>query len=918
MCWTVRPSTFGLYILAEPARDTAVRSFVSSRVPLGTMYLRRPLLALCIGIDSLATAYVSPLLSKSGDAAAIPGWDLESSEKVGTDLKALSRPGVDTTAWHHIGGSRCTLMGCLVQAGVYDDSELFFSNTLETFNASQFSDPWIYRNEFPLDPQPGQHYHLRTHGISSKADIYVNGQEIATSAIQAGSYVGHTFDITGIAEEQNALVVQVYPTNYNYDFALGFVDWNPYPPDNGTGIWRNVEVRQTGQVALGPLRVATQVELPVRNSTAIVSLKATATNLEDREAVVNLVGSVTLEGGEQSVGWSETVTIPSLETAELTLSTALNNPAIWWPKAWGDQPLYTGRLSVSINDSVSDSVEQSFGVRQVTSELNAYNDTIFYVNGYAFQVIGAGYSADMFLRWDSAKFTEQVQLSLALGLNTIRLEGKNEQPELYDIADRLGVMILPGWECCDKWEAWTYNEDLAVKSEWTEADYIIANQSMYHEALLQQAHPSVLGYLVGSDYWPDDKAAEMYYYSLKRADWQTPIIASASARGYPEILGSAGMKMAGPYDWVPPSYWYDVEPSEDRLGAAFGFGSELGAGVGTPELSSLKKFLSESDLEDLWKRPDKGLYHMSTSVSSFYTRKIYNAALWGRHGAPTSLDDYLLKAQIMDYEATRAQFEGFSALWNAERPATGLIYWMLNNAWPSLHWNLLTMAGSYFGAKVGARNEHVAYDYVRKAVHLINHSLDQEGSRTVAVEVIGKNGEVIYTGQDVVETEPNISKEILDLSDALGSVTDVVFLRLVLSDEKNATLSRNVYWLAETIDTLDWDNSDWFYTPVTQYANFTALNTLKTAEVSITVAVPAGGGGAELKKAVILENRSPVPAFFVRVNLVDERGEDVVPAFWSDNYVTLWPKEKLQLEVEGDGAAIQVSGVNVKRVQTFF
>jgi len=34
--------------------------------------------------------------------------------------------------------------------------------------------------------------------------------------------------------------VKVYPTDYNRDFALGFVDWNPYPPDNGTGIWRDM------------------------------------------------------------------------------------------------------------------------------------------------------------------------------------------------------------------------------------------------------------------------------------------------------------------------------------------------------------------------------------------------------------------------------------------------------------------------------------------------------------------------------------------------------------------------------------------------------------------------------------------------------------------------------------------------------
>ncbi|XDG07220.1 hypothetical protein ABKA04_006835 [Annulohypoxylon sp. FPYF3050] len=884
------------------------------------MNTRKLLLGLCLSIETFACA---TLLSEPGDVTVIPSWDIQSTDKVGTDLEALSQPGVDTKTWTAVDSSRCTLMGCLIKAGVYREDGLFFSNALQSFNSSQFKVPWVYRKEFTLTPEPGQHYHLQTHGISSSADIFINGQEVVAKESQAGAYAGNTFDITDKVKETNAVAIQVHPTDYNYDFALGFVDWNPYPPDNGTGVWRDIEVKQTGPIALGPLRVTTQVNLPIGHSSALVVLKATITNLEDQEYDVLLAGSISPEGwAAQTYELNQTITVPPKQSIEVALDTAINEPAIWWPRQWGDQPLYTGQLSATIGDAVSDKVERTFGIRKVTSDLTANNDTLFYVNGYPFQVVGAGYSADIFLRWDSAKFSTQAKLMLDLGHNTVRLEGKNEHPELYDIADRLGIMVLPGWECCDKWEAWTYNEDLAVKSEWTDADYIIANKSMVHEALMQQGHPSVLGYLVGSDYWPDDKAAEMYYYSLQAADWQMPIVASASERGYPKILGPSGLKMAGPYDWVPPNYWYDVDPAEDRLGAAFGFGSELGAGVGTPEIGSLKKFLSDSDLEDLWKKPNKGLYHMSTSVSSFYDRKIYNTALWKRLGAPSSLEDYLLKAQILDYEATRSQFEGFAALWNAERPATGLIYWMLNNAWPSLHWNLfdyyLHPAGSYFGAKVGARKEHVAYDYNGKLVYLINRSLDQDGPRTVAVDVIDKNGEKIYKTQKVVQTEPNTSKEILDLSDALAAITDVVFLRLVLSDGEAAVISRNVYWLAKTIDTLDWDNSDWFYTPVTQYANFTALNSLPTANISVTLAVPVKQDSSKAGQSVVVENHSSVPAFFIAFNLVDEEGNDILPVFWSDNYVTLWPNEKLILQVEGEGgAAVQVAGKNIKSAEIY-
>lgn len=851
--------------------------------------------------------------STAGRTTVIPRWDIQSTAKAIKDLAALSRPGADVSAWNHVDASRCTLMGCLVAAGVYNESQLFFSDNLNRTDRSPFAVPWLYRNEFSLSPVKGQHYFLENNGITSKADIYVNGQQIATKATQTGAYGGHTYEITKYATEKNAVLIQVYPTDYNYDFALGFVDWNPYPPDNGTGVWRDVFIKQTGPVSLGPLRVVTDMALPVGQGSATVTLKATVQNLEDHDVSVTAESLITDDKGGSPISKTQSFTLKSSQTLDLNISTVVDKPSVWWPKAWGSQPLYTGKLSVSVDSAVSDSAEKHFGIRKVSSKVNEHNDTIFSVNGNPFQVIGGGYSADIFLRWDSDKFTTQAQYMLDLGHNTVRLEGKNEHPELFEIADRMGLMILAGWECCDKWEAWTYNDDLAVKVEWSQSDYQTANASARHEIAMLQSHPSMLAFLVGSDYWPDDKATAIYVQAFKDLDWQAPIIASASKRSYPEVLGPSGMKMAGPYDWVPPNYWYDTSKDDDRLGAAFGFGSELGAGVGTPELASLEKFLSKQDMDDLWKQPNKGLYHMSTSVSEFYNRKLYNDALWKRHGAPTSLDDYLMKAQILDYEATRSQFEGFSSYWNEDHPATGLIYWMLNNAWPSLHWNLfdyyMRPAGSYFGAKVGARLEHAAYDYVKKAIYLINHSLDRQGDRSVTIETIGLDGKGISSVLVKAKTQPNTSKYMYKLP-SLKYTTDVIFLRLTLQDDKGAVLSRNVYWLAKTVDTLDWENSDWWYTPVTKYADFKSIDKLQSANVSVSFSPQADANTYN----VTVENHSDVPAFFVSLTLLDAAGQDVLPVFWSDNYVTLWPREKLQLEARTKGATpatVQLKGKNL-------
>lgn len=850
-----------------------------------------------------------------GQSTLISGWDLISTPSLNSSTASLSLPGADVSSWHHVNISRCTLMGCLLEAGIYSEADLFFSDNLDYVDRARFAVPWLYRHEFPLRPSVGQHYFLENNGITSKADIFLNGHRIADKATQTGSYAGRTYDITDYVSNDNALLVQVYPTDYNYDFALGFVDWNPYPPDNGTGIWRDVFIRQTGPVALITLQVTTDFNSPLGTQSASVEVTSIVRNLENRTIHVVAQSIVTDHEGCNPILAEQMFEVKPLGSFNLHSTTIVEEPAIWWPSAWGAQPLYNIQLSVLVDGSVSDTAERTFGIRKISSSLNQYNDTTFSVNGHPFQVLGGGYSADMFLRWDNAKFTSQAQYMLDLGLNTVRLEGKNEHPELYEIADRLGLMVLAGWECCDKWEAWSYNEDLAVKDEWDDNDYETANASIRHEVSMLQNHPSVLGYLVGSDYWPNDRATSIYVRAFEDYHWQNPVIASASKRGYPEQLGPSGMKMAGPYDWVPPNYWYDTSLADDRLGAAFGFGSELGAGVGTPELSSLEKFLTAEDMADLWKQPDKGLYHMSTNVSSFYNRKIYNGALWRRLGEPISLDDYLMKAQILDYEATRAQFEAYSANWNADQPATGLIYWMVNNAWPSLHWNLfdyyLHPAGSYFGAKIGSRLEHVAYNYVEKAVYLINHSLDHEGMRKVAIEAIDLEGNALYSTTVQVQTEPNRSKHVLELPELLYP-TDTIFLRLVLSDANGIALSRNVYWLAKTTDTLDWDNSDWFYTPVTNFSDFRALNHLETANITVKATKLSSSDSAR----VAVENESLVPAFFVSLNVVDCVGEDILPVFWSDNYVTLWPKEKILLEMKTPDPrayAFQIRGKNVAR-----
>ncbi|KAF3484434.1 exo-beta-D-glucosaminidase [Arthroderma uncinatum] len=871
-------------------------------------------------VSHTAASPASSLVSSAGQCEIIPGWHLQSERRLSGDMSSLSLPGVDVSSWYRV-GSRGTVMAGLVENNVYNETTLFFSDNFKTVPDSEFRDvSWIYREQFKLQPRGGEHFTLQTHGITSKGDIYMNGYRVASKDVQAGSYGGHEYDVTEyVRQGDNCILVKAYPTNYLRDLAIGFVDWNPYPPDNGTGVWRNVEFSQTGPVRLSTPRITTDFAPGVKMSSVKVSVKTDVHNIGKESVKGDIRGTVGEDGdSRRQHSISASFDLKPGEWKTITMDINPKNPKIWWPATWGDQPLYTAQISAFVGKYTSDGPKKRrFGIRHIHSRVNSRDAIEFEVNGKPFFVMGAGYTSDIFLRFETGRITTIFQYILDMGMNTVRLEGKQEHPELYEIADRMGLMVISGWECCDHWEGWTYNKD-GFGELWKDEDYPTAASSMLHEAEMMQSHPSMLAFLVGSDYWPNDNATQIYVDALKRMDWNAAIVSSAAKRGFPKLIGPSGMKMDGPYDWVPPSYWYG-----DKLGAAGagGFGSELGAGVGTPEIRSMKRFLSEEDMKDLWTKPDKALYHMSAGVSQFRDRSIYNKALYSRYGKPESLEDYSLKSQLMDYEATRSQYEAYSAYQSNENSTTGLIYWMLNPAWPNLHWALfdyyLKPIAAYFGTKTGARIEHVAFDYRQQAVYLINHSLSQSGARSVTVDLVDRDGKPL--GRAVIKTTTSslLSKKLSKIPD-LDQIADVVFLRLLLKDASGKVLSRNIYWLPHRDDVLDWDASTWYHTPVKEFADFKSLSKLRKADVQVDIT--AHGRDVSLGRTtarIVLRNKSSHPAFFIRLSLLDKAiNDEVTPVFWEDNYVTLWPNEKLELVVSygGNGRVeLEVSGYNVEK-----
>jgi exo-1,4-beta-D-glucosaminidase len=864
--------------------------------------------------NAFAPTYVN---GDAGSATAIAHWQIQSNSKAQQSGAQVSSPGYSTREWYLVSG-RATVMAGLLENGKYKD--VFYSDNLRAAeepdsSGSVFVVPWWYRTEFTLvEGARGTRTLLRINGIIASADVWLNGNQVAEQAAVAGAYPVNEFDVTRwVHAGKNTLALRVHPADPRSSFSIGWVDWNPTPPDNNMGPWRGVDIVRRGPVEIGSPQVTSVLSLPDL-SRAALTVKVQARNLDASAHDATITGVVAGISLKRSIhldpGQTQTVSFSPKSDPGLDLK----SPQIWWPVGMGDHPLYTLRMTAALDGAISDKANTTFGIRSLSSHLTQQGYQQFVINGKPVLIRGGGWAPDMFLRDDPKRMETEFSYVVNLGLNTIRSEGKLEDTRFYDLADRNGIMILAGWECCDKWESWAKTGG----APWNASDEKTAAASMVSEARLLQNHPSVIGFLIGSDNAPPAAVSKIYVDALRAEDWSLPIVAAA-ADGATAETGPSGMKMAGPYSWVPPAYWY-----ADKLGGAFGFDSEVSAGASIPLLDDLTRMLSPQELESLWKDPKARQFHASAAWSIFATIEPFDTALARRYGPPKSLADYVAKAQLDNYDNARAQFEAFNAHMDAAKPSTGVIYWMLNNAWPSLHWHLydyfLNPAGAYFGAKIANEPVHIQYSYDTRAIVVVNQTLNREHGLQAVIRVRNLDGSVAFERRlKDVDLQENSARQLAMLP-ALNGLSSTYFVELELASAEGKSISRNVYWLSTQPDELDWAKSTWYLTPITRYADLTALQSLPTATATVKATMRHEGAENIVSVTLTAPPSSKAVALFQHVSIKRTAGGEVMlPILWSDNDVTLWPGESVtmtaHLATPGvEAPVVEVSGWNVPTI----
>jgi len=851
------------------------------------------------------------------------GWNLQTSGKVDEKGEVLSSPAFQAKDWYTV-TVPTTVVAALVEHKLYPDPG--FGMNLRSFPGvtypvggnfsnipmqqdSPFIVPWWYRKEFVLPASfKAKSIWLNFGGINYRANIWLNGKQIAKSDDVAGAWRTYEFNITDTAllGKTNVLAVQVFsPTET--DLAITFVDWNPAPPDKNMGLWRGVEITTSGPVALRYPTVVSKVDSPANDKAQL-----TVTALLKNAANHPVKG--TLNGRIEKIEFSQDVTLGPGESKDVTFAPEqfsrlnIDHPRLWWPAQMGKPELYGLSLEFHVDGKISDQSETKFGIREVKSEVLAANRRLFSINGKNILIRGGGWSPDMMLRENLQRVRDEFRYVQDMGLNTIRLEGKLETKEFFDMADERGILLMAGWCCCDHWEHWP---------NWKPQDFTIAEQSLRDQIYRLRGHPSLVAWMNGSDNPPPPDVEQTYLKVEKDLLWPNPVVSSATAKlaGY---SGESGVKMTGPYEYVAPSYWQTDKTDSARqcnqggCGGAYGFNTETSMGPAVPPIESIRAMVGK---DHLWPIDDTWNYH--AGGGAFKDIHVFSNALEARFGPATSVEDYALKAQLQTYEGVRAMYESYG---RNKYISTGVIQWMLNNAWPSMIWHLydyyLRPGGGYFGAKKSMEPLHPVYGYDDHSIWIVSSQYVDAKGLKLTTQVLNLDMSEKFSQQIRFDATADSTNKVLSLPEMDG-LSPTYFLALRLEDASGKLVGSNFYWLSSKPETLDWEKSNWYTTPTASYADYTALSELP--KVKLNVAHHTERQGEDAITHVVLENPSKSLAFFVRLKVdKGKSGAEILPVLWQDNYFSLLPGERREVtatyrarELGLARPAVEISGWNV-------
>ncbi len=755
---------------------------------------------------------------------------------------------------------------------------------------SPFGRGWWYRKEFSAPAKRADQFvDINFAGITYGAEIWLNGKKLAGSAETRGSYRHFSYDITPfLKSEKNIVAVEVFPPGPT-DLTPSWVDWNPTPQDKNMGLWREVTLHVHGAVSIEAAQVQSEINFPSASSAAL-TVEANLVNWSNQAFEGEVSGSI------GDIQFTKTVKLAAKQKKIISFRPAqypqlqLAHPKLWWPWQMGNPDLYHLSIQIASSSALSDQKGIDFGIRKIDSKLTADGYRLYSVNEKPILIRGGGWASDLLLRFNPTRAEQELEYVKALGLNTVRLEGRFEPEYFLTLADKKGILLMPGWVCCNAWQE---------GKSWTADKFPIAQSSLFDQAMELRSHPSVFVFLYGSDEAPNAKIEKLYLEAFKSAHWPNPILSSASDRTT-DGGGATGVKMNGPYAYTPPSYWY----VDTKYGGAWGFNTETSPGVSIPPMESLKSFIPPenfSKLDDVWS--------LHAGENDFKDLTPHLDAVKRRYGEVKDLADFIKKSQVMDYDNHRAMFEAFGK--NKYHSATGIVQWMLNSAWPSTIWHLydffLRPGAAYYGVMNANKPLHVQYSLDDQSVVVVNSTYSPQKNLHVYASIYDASLKLLSKNDAQLSLAPDASAKAFVLAGPSETPKELYFVKLELRDENDVVKDNNFYWLSTKQEAYAWPLTDFKRTPIISEANLSALQDLPPTILHVESSWDEADGRALVK----LTNTGAALAFFTHLKLTKD-DQELLPVFWSDNYISLMPGETRTLTVSVPNyrhrAAVEIHG----------
>ncbi|MBD1393381.1 glycoside hydrolase family 2 protein [Mucilaginibacter glaciei] len=769
---------------------------------------------------------------------------------------------------------------------------------------------WFVK-EFKEVATPGNQVYLNFRGVNYSCDVYLNGHKL-NKELQKGMFLRFSYNITPFLNKtgSNKMAVLVHPPdvlgnanggqggdgtiakNVGLQYTAGW-DWIQPVRDRNTGIWDKVAIQKTGAVKINDTHVITLVpgkRLPEGvQQPAIVKVDAELSN--PTNAAVS--GAVVYEIAGKMVSKSVVLKPNSTVTVKLDDYT-LQNPKLWWPNGYGEQYLYDVKVKFVAGKTVSDAQNLKVGVRQIQSEWNDHTGSRqIAVNGQKIFIKGGNWIiSDAMLRFTDTRYDAEVRFHRDMNLNLIRIWGGSiiERPEFYDACDRYGMLVFQDlWgsgDCNGRWI-----DPMKLEDQWTRRkypdDHGLFLRSAEDQIKMVRNHASLAIWCGGNEITPpEDILVALKNDILPRLDntrWFVDY--SNSEEMSRNELGGNG---DGPYGIQPLSVFWQHK--------TYPFNSEVGS-VGVGDYESLKRFIPQANMVPPVYNDDTHK-NKTDSVWEYHKYIGYDTSIT-KYGKVKNAEDFAAKAQLVNYDQYRGLAEGFTAhMWDWY---TGFIIWKTQNPWTAMRGQMydyyLDPNACLYGLHNGSEAMHVMYNPVDGMVMLANNTFKAKRSIMLVIKAYDMAGKDSLLTQVFVDIVPASTKKILSVKKILDemSAKEGVFLSLQLLDTDKKIFSDNLYWLPDA------------------KGDYSGLQKMKSNGLVTTARYLQSG-----KVEVTLTNpQNKVVAFFNRISLVNaDTKERILPAFYSDNYVSVLPGQQKKIIVDynpalfGKNLAIDIDGWN--------